>query len=147
MPNMKAFSHRIKELWQMLKFFKSRSKVTVKVTRSKCMVPSERPCHKEHTCQILKLYLIVFQSRSKVTSRSQFKNMWFRQKGLVIRYTHAKYESPIYYDKKIMVNVKVFFKSRSKVTVKVTSSKCMVPMKRSCHKDHTCQIWKTYLQG
>ena len=35
-----------------LKFFKSRSKVTVKVTCSKFMVPTERSCHKEHSCQI-----------------------------------------------------------------------------------------------
>ena len=34
-----------------------------------------------------------------------------------------------------------FFKSRSKVTVKVTSSKFMVPLERSCHKDHICQIY------
>ena len=30
-------------------------------------------------------------------------------KDLVIRYTHAKYESPISYNKKVMANVKVFF--------------------------------------
>ena len=36
--NMKALSHRIKKLWWMLKFFKSRSKITVKVTDSKFMV-------------------------------------------------------------------------------------------------------------
>ena len=52
MPNMKALSHRIKKLWPMLKFFESRSKVTVKVTSSKFMVPLERSCHKDHTCQI-----------------------------------------------------------------------------------------------
>ena len=33
-----------------------------------------------------------------------------------------------------------FFQSRSKVMVKVTNSIFMVPLKRSCHKDHTCQI-------
>ena len=52
MPNMKALSLTIKKLWPMLKFFKSRSKVTVKVTSSKFMVPLERSCHKDHTCQI-----------------------------------------------------------------------------------------------
>ena len=52
MPNMKALSHRIKKLWPMLKFFKSRSKVMVKVTCSKFMVPLERSCHKVFTCQI-----------------------------------------------------------------------------------------------
>ena len=35
-----------------LKFFKSRSNVKVKVTRSKIMVPCERSCHKEYTCAI-----------------------------------------------------------------------------------------------
>ena len=34
MPNMKIPSLRIKKLWPMLKFFKSRSKVMVKVTCS-----------------------------------------------------------------------------------------------------------------
>ena len=37
--SMKALSDRIKKLWPMLKFFKSRSKVTVKVTSSKFMIP------------------------------------------------------------------------------------------------------------
>ena len=73
-------------------------------------------------------------------SRSHVQNLWLHRKGLVIRYTHAKYESPISYNKKVMANVKVFFKSRSKVTVKVTSSKFMVLLERSCHKNHTCQI-------
>ena len=40
-----------------------------------------------------------------------------------------------------------FLKSRSKVTVKVTCSKFMVPLERPCHKVHTCQIWKLLLRG
>ena len=52
MSNMEVLSHRIKKLWSMLKFFKSRSKVTVKVTCSKLMSPSERSFHKVNTCQI-----------------------------------------------------------------------------------------------
>ena len=51
MPNMNALSLRVKKLWPMLKFLKSRSKVTVKVTRSKFMVPLERPRYKEQTYQ------------------------------------------------------------------------------------------------
>ena len=43
-------------------------------------------------------------------SRSHDQNLWFCRKGLVIRYTHAKYESPISYNKKVMANVKVFQK-------------------------------------
>ena len=41
MPNMNALSLRLKKLWPMLKIFKSRSKVMVKVTCSKFMVLSE----------------------------------------------------------------------------------------------------------
>ena len=51
MQNMNALSLRIKKLWPMLKFLKSRSRVMVKVTRSKFMVPLERSRHKEQTCQ------------------------------------------------------------------------------------------------
>ena len=43
-------------------------------------------------------------------SRSHVPNLWFCWKGLVIRYTHAKYESPISHNKKVMANVKVFQK-------------------------------------
>ena len=52
--------HRVlcKFVGAMLKFLKSRSKVIVKVTCSKFMVPSERSCHKVHTCQIWKPYLL-----------------------------------------------------------------------------------------
>ena len=41
-------------------------------------------------------------------SRSQVQNLWYRWKGLVLRITHAKYESPISKSKKVMANVKVF---------------------------------------
>ena len=53
-------------------------------------------------------------------SRSNVQNSRFWWKGLVIRHTRAKTESSISYNKKVMANVKVFFKSRSKVTLKVT---------------------------
>ena len=76
-PYMNALSLRIKQLWPMLKIFKSRSKVMVKVTCSKFIILS---------------------------------------KDLVIRNTHAKYERPISWDKKVMANDNVFFQCRSKVT-------------------------------
>ena len=41
---------------------------------------------------------------------SHVQNLWFRRIGLVIRYTHAKYESPICYNKNVMAYVKVFSK-------------------------------------
>ena len=47
----------VRKLWPRLKFFKSRSNFKVKVTRSKIIVPCERPCRMEYTCAILKPYL------------------------------------------------------------------------------------------
>ena len=65
MPNMKALSLKVKKLYTMLKFADGQtdrqtdrvitiggSKVMVKVTCSKFMVPSERSSHNEHTYQI-----------------------------------------------------------------------------------------------
>ena len=52
MCNMKALSLLVLKLWPRLKFFKSRSNLKVKVTRSKILVPSERSCHKEYTYEI-----------------------------------------------------------------------------------------------
>ena len=43
-------------------------------------------------------------------SRSCVQNLWYCWKGLVMRNTHAKYESPICWDEKVMANVKVFQK-------------------------------------
>ena len=50
--NMKALPPLVRELWPRIKFFESRSNFKVKVTRSKILVPKERSCHKEHTCEI-----------------------------------------------------------------------------------------------
>ena len=47
-----------------------------------------------------------FESRSMSRSRSRARN--YHRKGLVIRNTHAKYESPMSYFKKVMCRVKVF---------------------------------------
>ena len=43
----------IQRLWPRLSFFKSRSKVKFKVTKSKLLVSTERSCHKEYTCVTL----------------------------------------------------------------------------------------------
>ena len=42
-----------------------------------------------------------FKGGQRSQSRSHIKNLWFRRKGLVIKYTHAKYKSPISWNKKI----------------------------------------------
>ena len=74
--NIKALSLLVQKLWSRLSFFKSRSKVKVKVMRQKNLVPTGRYCHKKYTCEIWKpLSLLVqklwprlsfFKSRSKV---------------------------------------------------------------------------------
>ena len=48
MCNIKAQSLLVQKLWSRLSFFKSRSKVKVKVIRSKFLVWTERSCHKEY---------------------------------------------------------------------------------------------------
>ena len=44
-------------------------------------------------------------------SRSHVQNLWYRWKGLVTRNTHAKYESPICYGEKVILNVKVCWRT------------------------------------
>ena len=41
-----------------IKIFQSRSNTNIKVTGSKVMVPCERICQKENTCEVLKSYLL-----------------------------------------------------------------------------------------
>ena len=50
---MNALSLTVRKLWAILKFFKSRSNVTVKFTCTEFMVPLERPCHKALTLLVL----------------------------------------------------------------------------------------------
>ena len=62
MCNIKALSLLVQKLWSRLSFFKSRSKVKVKVMKSKILVLTERSCHKEYTCVIFKSYLLLSKS-------------------------------------------------------------------------------------
>ena len=76
----------------MLKFSKSRSDFKVKFTRSKIMVPCERPCHKGYTCAIRKLYCFWFESYSHgktlIKRRSNFKVKVTRSKIIVPYWSH-----------------------------------------------------------
>ena len=47
-------------------------------------------------------------------SRSRNQNLWYHWKGLVIRYTHAKYESPISKGKKVISKQKIWHTKFSK---------------------------------
>ena len=84
----------------------------------------------------VKVFLKVGQASR---SRSLGQNFWHQWKGLVTRNVHMKYESPTSSGSEAMTQVKVF-KSRSNSKVKVTRSKILVPIKRSCHKEYTCEI-------
>ena len=78
------------------------SKVMVKITGSKFMVPSERPDHKKNIYAKYKSLifegkkllpmLIFFKSRSKVTFNVKYSKLIVLTEGLVLRNTHAKYE-------------------------------------------------------
>jgi hypothetical protein len=52
-----------------------------------------------------------------------------------------KYESPITFNLCDMNNVKVF---KKKAKVQGQGSEIEVPTDRSCHKEHSCEIWKPY---
>ena len=133
-------------------FYRRRSKSTVKVTHWKFMVQLERPCHKEHLCQILKPYLLGQSSYDQCLSflkvgqrscsRSHVQILRYCRKGLVIKNTNMNALSLRI--KKLLPLLK-FFKSRSKVTVKVTYSKSMLPSERHSYNEQICQIWKSCL--
>ena len=95
---------------------------------------------------LFKLWLMLkfFKSRSKFKVKVTSQKLWSHVKGLVIKNTHVKYESPTSYAFKLWLMLK-FFKSRSKFKVKVTRSKIMVTCERSCHKEYTCEISKPHL--
>ena len=103
-----------------LEFLKSRSNFKVEVMWSKFFVPTDRPYHMEYTCEIWKPYLFWLKSFgpgksfSKVgqTSRlrSRGQKSLYRQKGLITRNIHEKYESPNPSCSKVMAQVKVFQK-------------------------------------
>ena len=112
---MNALSLMVQKLWSRLKFSKWRSKVTVKVTRSKYWYRWKGLVTRIHmsnmkalspTVQKLWPRLKFSKCRSKVTvTRSK---VWYWLKGLVTRNIHVKYESPICYGSKVMTKVKVF---------------------------------------
>ena len=70
----------------------------------------------------------------KSRSRSRGKKFWFKQQGIATRNTHVKYESPISFGSKLVAKVK-FFSKVGQVKVKVTKSKILVLIERSCHKE------------
>ena len=75
--NMKALPPLVnRELWARLKFFENRSNFKVKVIRSKSLVPMEKSCHKECTCNIKPQPLLVRKLWPRFNffkSRSNFK--------------------------------------------------------------------------
>ena len=114
--NMNTQSLTVRKSWPM---FKNRLKVTVKVTRSKFVIirnalskGTHLPNMKALSLRIKKLWLMTkfLEVDQRSRSRLHVQNLLYRRKGLVIMNTHAKYESPISKDKKVMTNLKVFQK-------------------------------------
>ena len=90
MWNMKTLSLLVWKLWQRLKFFKSRSnKVKVKI-----MVPYERSCHKEYTCNTRSLSVMVCKIMAKVKvfpTHAHTRAMTWAPRTFVL--THYKFMS------------------------------------------------------
>ena len=119
----------------------------------KILVPMERSCQQRMYIWNMKaLPLLVRKLWPRLKffkSRSIFKVKVTRSK---IFGTHGKVLSQGMYIcnmkvltllvRKLWLRLK-FFKSRS--NVKVTRSKLLVPIERSCHKECTYVIWKPYL--
>jgi hypothetical protein len=59
-------------------------------------------------------------------------------KGLAIRNTYVKYESPSPYNQKLTPRLKFLKRSNSKV--KSQKVKVMISNERSCQKEYTCEI-------
>ena len=83
------------------------------------------------------------KSRSKSRSRSQGQIFWYQEKGVATKNTYNM-KAPSLLVKKLCLRLS-FFKSKSKVKVKVMRSKFLVRRERSCPKEHTCVIWKPNL--
>ena len=73
-------------------------------------------------------------------SRSKGQSSWHAMKGLLTRITYVKYESPSPYRLKVMVKVKVFFRSTFISKVNVQRSKLLVSNERCCLKEYICEI-------
>ena len=150
MCNIEALSLLVQKLWPRLSFFESRSKVEVKVMKSKILVPKERSFHKEYTCEIWKPYLLVKKLWPRLSffskvgqnsrSRSQSQKFWCWQKGLVTRNTHVKFESPIPYGSKVMTKVKFFSKIGQKSRSRSRSPKFWYNRKVFPEGTHTCNM-------
>ena len=151
---MKALPLSINELWPMLKFFKSRSKVTVKATCClwycwKGLVIRNTHAKYEYLISYDRKVMAnvkVFQKKVKGHLQGHiFKIYGIIRKALSWGTCMPNMKAIPLRTKELWPMLKVFFKSRSKVTVKVTCSKFIVPSERSCHKEYSCQILKPYL--
>ena len=75
-------------------------------------------------------------------SRSQGQKFWYQCKGFAIRNTHAKTLRLLALMVQKFLPRTKFLKSRSKVSVMLKRSEMLVPVKRPCHKECTCEISK-----
>ena len=94
---MKTLDLTVEKLLAKLKYSKSRP--NSKVKGKKMVVCTERPCHKEYSCDISKLYHSLFKNTvSKILVKllgqgHSVKQFWYQRKGLVIKNTPVKYQS------------------------------------------------------
>ena len=85
---VKALPLLVRKLWPRLKFFKRRSNVKVKVTRSKILLSMKRSCHKKYICNTKALTLLV----KKVWPRLEF---FKRRSNVKVKVTRSKILVPM----------------------------------------------------
>ena len=118
MSNIKAVCLMARKLCAKLKFSKCRSKVThdqnvwyhgkgvvIRNTHAKYESPTSegKKVITNKKCDRQNFPNVGQRSRS----RSRAQNLWYRRKGVVIRNTYAKYESPTFEGKKVISKPKV----------------------------------------
>ena len=152
--NMKALTLLTWKLCPRLKFLKSRSNFKVKFTRSKITELCERPCHKESHMKYespsssdltVMTKVKVFEKYVKLQGQGhQVKNygMMWKVLSQAMYMCIVKALALLIWKLWPWLN---FLKSRSNFKVKFTRSKIMVWCERSCLKEYTCEIWKSYL--
>ena len=119
----------------ILKIFKSRSNVKVKVTRSKLWYHVKglvtMTTHVQYESSItsgLKVMakVKVFQKKVKLQGQChKVKKLSYHEKGLVIRNTHIKYESSTFNGSKVIANANFFLSTQPTPTLTRTSTRTL----------------------
>ena len=133
----------------------ARTNIKLKMTKSKMMprtwmkrtTPEWQHSKECMWCQWVHFYMVLKVYNSKVTRGTEdtchpiFSIVKPSERSWHVEHT-SNMKALCLMVRKLRAEL-MFSKSRSKV--KITCSKFMVPLERSCHAEHTCQIWNPYV--